>query len=332
MAISQVYSSVLIPAVSLVLVCTSMMRSNGRRERGLDDGLTFLDKVSRRLKGSVAPIKAVISGSADPQECAARGVDLVELFDRTKFQRRALALLNKGTNRSWRRLRNTPPLDCQGLVTLASNYKRLLLSCGVPSSSFEKGTDHCFCSTCEPFPVWPRGGEKYMLPTGWYRLGLAVRKEFHKRRAEIEQWPVAFHGTSDRAVGSIIHHRRIMFPGDTLDDGTTLPCKLGQTHADTIPGGGPVIYLSPTIAYCCAPWYSEPFVFNDKVVQIAFQVRVKPGSYHKRQETLGGQWLDPLNEVPGSELEWVVNDRTAAVPYGLLFRELGSIAEFGMFV
>merc|ERR1712050_293054 len=100
-----------------------------------------------------------------------------------------------------------------------------------------------------------------------------------ERRSEIEQWPVAYHGTSRSTVLSILKHQRIMFPGDRLLDGTTVPVKHGQCWADKV-GGGPVVYVSPSAIYAAAPYYARPFQADGHTAQAVFQVRVKPSAIH----------------------------------------------------
>lgn len=310
---------------ALVLVVTSMMRRDGRQAQGLMDGLHMLDKFRFKLQVEVAtsvrPIFAVISKTADEQECSDHAVDVLVKNKRDVFQKKVLQILDCQTDRSWRtnyRL-NALPQDCRRLHAQALILQTKLLKSfkGAFGDLFETGTNHCFCEACEKQTVWKRGGEKYVLPTGWYRLGLSVRKEYLDRRSEIEQWPVAYHGTSESALLSILHHQRIMFPGDELMDGQTLPIRHGQCWADRL-GGDPVIYVSPSAIYAGAPYYARPFQCDGQMLQAVFQVRVKPSAVHKFPETARGRIVDP--EFCAGELEWVIKDKTAVVPYGLLVR------------
>lgn len=136
------------------------------------------------------------------------------------------------------------------------------------------------------------------------------------KQASIKEWNVAYHGTKVENVYSIIRHHRILFPGDKKDDGTIVPSVHGQCFAKNFKG--PVIYLSPSIKY--ASNYSKNYIFNGKKVKIAFQCRVKPGSFKKYRETLRmtEDEIECDEEFSNSQLEWVTDDKTAAVPYGLL--------------
>lgn len=304
------------------LVVTSMMRRGGRQERGLMDGLHMLDEMRRRLKAmdvSIRPLFAMISASADEQECKDHSVDHLVLYDRAKFQHEVLEILTKKSDRSWRtewKLRHKP-VDCKNLFEAGIALKKELESEG-PDGLFESGTDLCFCEKCEPKKVWMRGGHKYVLPTGWFRVGLTPRHEYLGRRNEIETWPVAYHGSGRDCLLSICKHHRVMFPGDTFDDGTKLKMKLNNCHADKLAGAGPVIYVSPSIIYASAPPYAIPFDLGGRKAQAVFQVRVNPSAINKFRETLRNRYTDP--EFDSGELEWVIQDREAVVPYGLLVR------------
>jgi len=196
--------------------------------------------------------------------------------------------------------------------------------------------DLCFCARCEPTRLLHRAGERYALPTGWWGFGIHIREDFQKRRSEIENWHVAYHGTSSAVVESVLRERRIMFPGDMLKDGTLLKVGLGQCGAHLLQEAGEdkppsVIYVSPTINYASDPVYARPFSFQGRAVQAAFQCRVKPGSYVKYNSTLSGRWashVDPEVRQRGTwddaftekELEWISRDKESVVPYRLLLR------------
>ena len=128
------------------------------------------------------------------------------------------------------------------LRTVAKAY---LQGLNLNDAYFGSFSDRCFCTSCEPKRIWERCGEKYALPIGYYRFGLLLRREYAERRVDVKNWPVTYHGTPKRNLHSILLHRRIMFPDDTLDDGTILPVRLGHCHAL----GSPIIYVSRTVLY-----------------------------------------------------------------------------------
>lgn len=188
-------------------------------------------------------------------------------------------------------------------------------------------SDLCFCTMCEPRRMMMRSDELYGLPQGWFGFGIHIRPDFQARRSEIEGWPVAYHGTTWHCLESIMLERRIMFPGDTLPDGTVLKvqhhncgAKLLRKEGETDPP--PVIYVSPSINYASCPVYATQFSACGKTVQAAFQCRVKPGSFIRYNQTLSGHrpasgW-DP--EFPDDTIEWIVRDKDAVVPYRVLLR------------
>ena len=50
----------------------------------------------------------------------------------------------------------------------------------------------------------------------------------------MSNWHIGFHGTNKNVVKSIIEHKRIMFPGDTLNDGTKLAVTNGQCFVENL--------------------------------------------------------------------------------------------------
>jgi len=320
----------------LVCIITSMMRRGGRAEKGLLDGLGMLDTMRFRLQldgnVSVRPILGVISMTADEQECKDHGVDVLVMGGRTQFMKKILHVLDHDDNRSWRADWRfaAAPQDCERLYQsakvlqddLGKEHEKLPGEVReLCPAIFNSTTNKCFCQRCEPKAVWQRGGQKYVLPVGWFRLGTEVRQEYLNRRSEIELWPVAYHGCTRQTVLSILMHVRVMFPGDTLIDGTVLNAAHGQVWADRVAGGGPCIYCSPSINYAGAPPYAKPFPTKSGEAQVVIQLRVKPSAINKFPETLRGKYTD--KEFDSKELEWVINDRTAVVPYGLLVRLTG---------
>ena len=109
-----------------------------------------------------------------------------------------------------------------------------------------------------------------------------------------------------------------MFPGDRLDDGTILPIAHNNCfHQYFI---GPIIYVSPSIKYASQELYEKTYNFNGRKIKVAFQCRVKTGSFKKFRETLGFiQKEKTVDEhFPNTEIEWATDDRFTVVPYVLL--------------
>ncbi|CAF3436859.1 unnamed protein product [Rotaria sp. Silwood2] len=306
-------------------IITSMMERTGGRERGLRNGLEMLDDMKliwKRNKLSCSPLIAIISRKTDVQKCKEHGAEIVVIGDRAKLQRDIITRLKQSSDIYYRlQWRDPSLLPCENLRDIAHKF---LSTLQLDPSYLDPFADRCFCVSCEPRQISERSGEKYALPTGYYRYGIAIRREFTDKRVYIEDWPVAFHGTRKDCVKSIICHRRIMFPNDILDDGTKLPVRHNQCWAKEVaPGAESVIYLSPTIKYSEHDVYAPPIGFEGYSIKLVFQCRVKPNSFRKFPETLGrgNSKFDPAFE--NDEIEWVTAERTAVVPYGLLIGVFG---------
>lgn len=306
---------------SACCIITSMMERGGRKERGLKNAFEMVSEIKNIWNStgkSYRPILVMITLSADEQECKDNGFDAVIYNDRLKMQKLVSEFLNKNChgilNRKWWSA-NSSSLPCNVLKLKAIEFLKHL---NIPTEYMDEFGDRCFCQKCEPKKIWYRGNpsEKYVLPTNWFRFGIQIRDEYLNKQASIKEWNVAYHGTKVENVYSIIRHHRILFPGDKKDDGTIVPSVHGQCFAKNFKG--PVIYLSPSIKY--ASNYSKNYIFNGKKVKIAFQCRVKPGSFKKYRETLRmtEDEIECDEEFSNSQLEWVTDDKTAAVPYGLL--------------
>ena len=301
-------------------IITSMMERGGRKEKGLMNAFEMIDKIKQNWKQSYSPFLVMITISADEQACKDNGFDVVVYNDRLKMQKIVSErLFNESKylyniNEKWKLPKN---LKCDKLKNDAIN---VLNSLNIPNDLFDHFADRCFCLECEPKLIWYRGkpSEKYVLPTNWYRFGIKIRKEYLNRQVYIYDWNVAYHGTKIRNAKSIIQHQRIMFPGDTLLDGTKLPMAHNNCFHENFKG--PVIYVSPSIKYASEELYAETFRHNERNVKVAFQCRIKPGTFKKFPETLGytGREKTIDENYPNKEIEWVTDDRYAVVPYGLL--------------
>ena len=303
-------------------IITSMMERGRRRQRGLLNGLQMLDEMKYIWKEncSYCPLIAIISLTADEQECKEHGASIIVIGDRNEMLRQVIDRLNKSPNSEHREKWREPSLlPCLQLQAIA---KAFIDTLNLKREYFDTFSDHCFCKSCEPTRMWERCGEKYALPIGYYRYGLLLRHEYAGRRVDVQNWPVAYHGTPKGNLDSILRHRRIMFPGDQLDDGTVLPVRLGQCHAQ----GLPVIYVSPTILYSQHDIYTPPvnFTYGSPPycqryrIKTVLQCRVKPQCFRKCRETVGFRSQTIDEAFDNNEVEWVVSDKTGVVPYGLL--------------
>ena len=298
---------------NIFCIITSMMERDGRKEKGLMNAFEMVNQIRLNWRRSYSPFLVMITCSADRQQCLDLGFDIVVYGDRKKMQDIIIKRFRNNSNAYYKQKWREPSLlPCLNLRELAKNFLNTL---NLNNSDMDPFADHCFCENCESKKIWYRGepSEKYVLPTGFYRYGIKIRDEYIQNKIKVYNWNVAYHGTKVGLVKSIVEHRRIMFPGDTLNNGTKLPVRNGNYCGD----GKPSIYLTPSIKYACCNFYSVPEYFSGRKVKVIIQCRVKPGSFKKFKETIRANNI--IDEhFPNEELEWVTQDREAVVPYGLL--------------
>lgn len=294
-------------------IITSMMERGGRKEKGLMNAFQMINQIRYNWKRSYSPFLVMITCTADVQQCKDFGFDVIVHGDRNRMMNIVIQRFKNKSNAYYKTLWREPNLlPCLQLREFA---KEVLNSLNIDPSYMDPFADRCFCENCEPKKVWYRGEpqEKYVLPTGFYRYGIKLRDEYLNNKIKVYDWNVAYHGTKNNIVKSIVEHRRIMFPGDVLNDGTILGVRNGQIFSrDT-----PAVYLTPSITYACCEYYARSFTFKGRNVKVVIQCRLKPGSFKKHPETIGARkTID--NNFSNTTIEWVTTDREAVVPYGLL--------------
>jgi len=325
-------------------IITSGMKRGGRAEKGLLNGLQMLDKLRREWDNSMSPVLAVVTtGALQADECAERGIKIIASTKEVKVpvrrfvQEQVLGILGSFGAKS-RELRyafsSKPQASCKENMENCLKFLHSIIN----KETFKKFQDpfgnHCFCSKCATQRIWYRGkpAEKYVLPIGWYRFGIKMRPDMEKGRLKMESWPVAFHGAPTYVTESIMEHRRIMFPGDKLNNGTILPVRLAACHAKQVAKDGKVIYISPTINYAGHPNYARPKKWKGGLCgQVVFQCRVKPKSYKKFKETMtgfDGKGTIYDKDISNNEVEWVTADRVGVAPYAVLIK-LSPAGNFG---
>jgi len=205
---------------------------------------------------------------------------------------------------------------------------------------FEKNC-MCYCETCHKErgdkDTYSRGGKKYALPLGWVRFALhagGVQAEalgaFH--------WHCAFHGTHPDALSLILGTGRLLKPGDATAalGGQSVSIRPGHIQQpfwrDNLHTGkkehfNPVqIFCSPSIRYCELPQYAKKVKHTGsdntpKMAQVAFQLRLRPGTYAVGQETVKATTkIDPNFE--NTEIEWYTDgtEHASHVLTGLLVK------------
>ena len=187
------------------------------------------------------------TASADEQLCKDFGFDLVVYYDREKMQKLVIDKLKNEIGVYYHKLYRNPSL--LPYLHLKKSAEDFLNTLNLNSNDFVHFIDRCFCKNCEPQLIWYRGNPKikYALPIGWYLFGIKIRDEYINNKIEMSNWHVGYHGTSIKVAKSIVEHRRIMFPGDTLNDGTKLQIKDNNCFGNEFKNT--VIYLSHTIKY-----------------------------------------------------------------------------------
>lgn len=296
------------------VIITSLFGSERRKKLGHPNSFQMIEILKQIWSRSYFPFLVMMTASADEQQCKDFGFDLVVYNDREKMQRIVIDKLKNDTGVYYHKIyRNPTLLPCLQLRILAEEFLKTL---NLNNDDFDNFIDRCFCKNCEPQIIWYRGNPriKYALPIGWYRFGIRIRDEYINNKIEMSNWHVGYHGTNTKVVKSIVEHRRIMFPGDILNDGTKLQIKHNNCFGNEFKNS--VIYISPTIKY--AQHYSYGGKFKGKEVKVVFQCRIKPGTYIKRPETLGfgNNIID--DNFSNKEVEWITDDRKAVVPFGLL--------------
>ena len=281
---------------------------NNYKYYGHPSGFQMIDQIKRLLPNNLYPFFVMLTINPDYQLCKDFGFDLIIKNDREKMQK---TVINRIKNNIL--LYREPNLQpcLQGIRNLAEQFflslnKYYLIN----NNNWDKYINRCFCQNCEPISIGYRGDQKvkYSLPIGWYRFGMRIKDEYINKNIDTSNWNIAYYGTNLFAAISIINNQRIIFPGELLSNGQIL---LPQNS--TNPN---VIYMSPSIKY--AKLFSQGISFNGKSIIVAFQCRIKPGSYtiNRFPDNFNGIMID--DNFSEDEIEWIVDKNSDIVPFGFL--------------
>ena len=300
----------------ILCIITSKMQYKNRpgENKKYMNSFEMLTEIRKIWNHSYSPLVAMITVTADEQECKDYGYDIFVYKDRNMLQDKVIDLLKHRTDIYYKNAWRSPNLlPCQNLRIEAKKVLGLLK---LNPKDMDPFVDRCYCKNCEPERIHKRGEEKYGLPIGWYRYGIKIREDYSENKYIGMNWPVAYHGTKKENIPSIVKEKRILFPGDKLKDGTIIKIRHNNCWAKHFKRSP--IYLSPSILYASQNLYAPSFVFDDKYAKIVIQCKIKPGTYKKFKETLTfkTQRCDP--DFSNDELEWVTDDESAVIPYGLL--------------
>ncbi|CAD5115974.1 DgyrCDS4905 [Dimorphilus gyrociliatus] len=185
---------------------------------------------------------------------------------------------------------------CQ-LKNLCDKYFKTELS--IRDSYKAERHSKCFCHNCHLYrkdnDYYHRGKplRKYVLPLGWYRIGLNVH-DTHATVYDFEDWhraylPISF---SD-SVKEVIESRN----SEIRESATR--------------------FVSPSIKYCSYTSQSRRYGAYD--IKLAFQVLVRPDSY-TAQGRNGNKQLQFDPSFSNTEIEWFVENDNSLIIYGLLIK------------
>lgn len=172
----------------------------------------------------------------------------------------------------------------------------------------------------ETIGPYNRGGLPYYMPAGWTRHGFSMDTDC---MSGVDEWNVGFIGSRGLLAKSIVEaaqpkvSRRAATAQVMLmveDSPSTTTFSLERSPA----------MVSPSVEYASCAAFSSIVklpAFRDTWCRVAFQCRVRPGSFSVREESVGwsalyGTQIDP--HYANSDLEWWVGDSRDVVVYGVL--------------
>ena len=203
----------------------------------------------------------------------------------------------------------------------------------------------CYCAQCHrqrgDAVVYMRGGMPYALPIGWAQVALTAGGAQAEALNAYDDWHVAFHGTTPKALRGILTGGRLVKPGDPVaalggepvgirDGHLKAPFKRKNLYTGNLELFDPnQIFFSPSIRYIdmhLEGMYAKSVrhIGLDGaawIAQVALKVRLRPGTYLRGQATSGHvSQIDP--HFNNSEIEWYTNGEEAGshIPTGVLVR------------
>lgn len=213
---------------------------------------------------------------------------------------------------------------------------------GMIQASFDSRGDVCFCRYCfekrGDKSVYTRGSppRPYITPVGWARIGLKFNAGLGAANNPLENWNTSFHGTSFESMHSIFNSGlTLLKPGDVKLGGEMLGIGAGHIKSPSrrtnlYSGNEELfdpnqIFTSPSIVYSSLHQYAQPqrvTCDEEYEVQIAFQLRQRPGSFQIGQETVGanrmGRKID--QHISNNELEYYTKEGVGIIFQGLLIK------------
>ena len=183
--------------------------------------------------------------------------------------------------------------------------KMLRERCKLRLDDFDSRFDYTYDSkSAAKFAGQRRGGEMYMPPKGFSKIGLNMKKRYPNssdKWLKKNEWAIVYHGTRARPtyIQSIIRNGFMIRGG-----------KESATNGERFGEG---VYCSPDPEYAVryARKHKLDSQHGDEFV-IVFQCRVKPGEYIKEREYSKGDNEGAI---------WRVNDPRFIRPYAVLLSD-----------
>lgn len=201
---------------------------------------------------------------------------------------------------------------------------------------YEESGDMCFCNDCHKrrrdSMTYTRGGQTYVLPVGFARVGIRPCKGHHVVERGMANWHVCYHGTKHKNLPDLIKHGQLLAPGSTLINGGCIQVRNGHIktsfnrkneHSGKPETFDPTrkVFFSPSIRYCDLGVYADEYPCNGRQYRLALQLRIQPNTYSIGQETVGAKGtIDP--HIPNSSIEWYTDELHTHFFTGILIREV----------
>ena len=197
--------------------------------------------------------------------------------------------------------------------------------------------DRCFCSDCHRSRgdslVYQRGGQSYVLPIHFARIGIKPAKSHSLVDHGLKNWHVCYHGTKYQYLSDILIQGQLLAPGSTLHSGESIQIQPGHIEAnfdrmnehtgkkeDFDPRNK--VFFSPSIKYCGSEIYTNEYYCSGRYYRFALQLRLQPNTYDIGQQTIGAtREIDP--NIPNKSIEWYTNQYHTHFFTGILIRERG---------
>ena len=195
--------------------------------------------------------------------------------------------------------------------------------------------DKCFCFNCHQLRgdrlVYDRGGQSYVLPIDFARIGIKPAKSHHLVDTGMKKWHVCFHGTKYQYLSDILIQGQLLAPGSTLHSGESIKTQSGHIktsfnrtneHTSKKENFEPrnKLFFSPSIKYCNNEAYTNEYYCNGRYFRFALQLRIQPNTYSVGQQTIGATTeIDP--NIPNTSIEWYTNQSHTHFFTGILIRQ-----------